>query len=66
LADGTHATVQRDKHRAKTREAKRGIKMEKEIDNGLYYDGHDIVNAFIWGMVFGAIVMLVIVFTVLD
>ena len=41
--------------------------MEKEYDdNGLYYDGHDIVNAFIWGMVFGAIVMLVIVFTVLD
>lgn len=41
--------------------------MEKEIDNGLYYDGHDIVNAFIWGMVVvQTIVMFVIVFTVLD
>jgi len=41
--------------------------MEKKYDdNGLYYDGHDITNAFMWGMVFGAIVMFVIVFTVLD
>jgi hypothetical protein len=31
--------------------------MEKEYDdNGLYYDGHDIVNAFMWGVFVGALV----------
>lgn len=30
--------------------------MEKELDNGLYYDGHDITNSFMWGIFVGALI----------
>lgn len=30
--------------------------MERELDNGLYYDGHDITNAFMWGVLVGALI----------
>ncbi len=29
------------------------INLHDAPDNGLYYDGHDIVNAFMWGAVVG-------------
>ena len=30
--------------------------MEKELDNGLYYDWYDIEHAFGWGLLVGAVI----------
>lgn len=30
--------------------------MENKLDNGLYFDGHDIVNSFMWGIFVGALI----------
>lgn len=27
----------------------------RNLDNGLYYDGHDITNSFMWGVLVGGI-----------
>ena len=27
----------------------------RDLDNGLYYDGHDITSAFMWGVFVGAL-----------
>lgn len=39
--------------------------MDREIDNGLYYDGHDITNAFMWGVFIGAIIVASVLFSIL-
>ncbi len=41
--------------------------MEKEYDDsGLYYDGHDITSAFMWGVVIGAFVAAILAFSFLG